>query len=46
VGLTTARVVVEVGTHSAWVQDVITELGHEVLVLADCGVVARAACQD
>jgi hypothetical protein len=31
-GLTTARVVVEVGTHSAWVQDVITELGHEVLV--------------
>jgi transposase len=31
-GLTTARVVLEVGTHSAWVQDVITELGHEVLV--------------
>jgi transposase len=31
-GLTTARVVMEVGTHSAWVQDVITELGHEVLV--------------
>ena len=31
-GLTTARVVVEVGTHSAWVQDVITEWGHEVLV--------------
>ena len=31
-GLTTARVVVEVGTHSAWVQDVITECGHEVLV--------------
>jgi transposase len=31
-GLTTARVVVEVGTHSAWVQDVITEGGHEVLV--------------
>jgi transposase len=30
--LTRARVVVEVGTHSAWVQDVITELGHEVLV--------------
>jgi len=29
---TTARVVIEVGTHSAWVQDVITELGHEVLV--------------
>ncbi len=31
-GLTTARVVVEVGTHSAWVQDEITECGHEVLV--------------
>ena len=30
--LTVARVVIEVGTHSAWVQDVITELGHEVLV--------------
>src|SRR6266571_4060995 len=30
--LTAARVVVEVGTHSAWVQDVITEWGHEVLV--------------
>ena len=30
--LTPARVVIEVGTHSAWVQDVITELGHEVLV--------------
>jgi hypothetical protein len=30
--LTTARVVIEVGTHSAWVQDVITECGHEVLV--------------
>ena len=27
-----ARVVIEVGTHSAWVQDVITEWGHEVLV--------------
>ena len=27
-----ARVVVEVGTHSAWVQEVITEWGHEVLV--------------
>jgi Transposase and inactivated derivatives len=24
--------VIEVGTHSAWVQDVITEWGHEVLV--------------
>ena len=31
-GLTRARVVVEVGTHSAWVRDVITECGHEVLV--------------
>src|SRR5213078_176262 len=31
-GLNEARVVVEVGTHSAWVQDVITEWGHEVLV--------------
>ena len=30
--VTAARVVMEVGTHSAWVQDVITELGHEVLV--------------
>ena len=30
--LTTARVVVEVGTHSAWVRDVISECGHEVLV--------------
>jgi len=30
--MTAARVVVEVGTHSAWVQDVITEWGHEVLV--------------
>src|ERR1700674_804592 len=30
--LTVARVVIEVGTHSAWVQDVITEWGHEVLV--------------
>ena len=30
--LTVARVVIEVGTHSAWVQEVITELGHEVLV--------------
>jgi len=29
--LTVARVVMEVGTHSAWVQDVITEWGHEVL---------------
>jgi transposase len=30
--LTVARVVIEVGTHSAWVQDLITEWGHEVLV--------------
>ena len=30
--LTVARVVIEVGTHSAWVQDVITQWGHEVLV--------------
>jgi transposase len=30
--LTAARVVIEVGTHSAWVQDVITDWGHEVLV--------------
>ena len=30
--LTVARVVIEVGTHWAWVQDVITEWGHEVLV--------------
>ena len=30
--LTAARVVLEVGTHSAWVQDVIAERGHEVLV--------------
>jgi hypothetical protein len=30
--LTVARVVIEVGTHSAWVQDVISEWGHEVLV--------------
>ena len=30
--MTAARVVIEVGTHSAWVQDVITEWGHEVLV--------------
>jgi hypothetical protein len=30
--LTMARVVIEVGTYWAWVQDVITEWGHEVLV--------------
>jgi transposase len=30
--LTVARVVIEVGTHSAWVQDVITQWRHEVLV--------------
>jgi hypothetical protein len=31
-GLNGARVVVEVGTHSAWVQEVIRGSGHEVLV--------------
>jgi transposase len=31
-GLAVARVVVEVGTHSAWVQEIIASLGHEVLV--------------
>jgi hypothetical protein len=31
-GLNAARVVVEVGTHSAWVQEVICGCGHEVLV--------------
>ncbi len=31
-GLNGARVVVEVGTHSAWVQEVICGCGHEVLV--------------
>jgi transposase len=31
-GLNGARVVVEVGTHSAWVQEVIRGCGHEVLV--------------
>src|SRR3984893_14953543 len=31
-GLNAARVVVEVGTHSAWVQEVIGGCGHEVLV--------------
>ena len=30
--LTVARVVMEVGTHSAWMQDVITEWGHELPV--------------
>src|ERR1700736_7088280 len=30
--LTATRVVIEVGTHSAWVQEAITEWGHEVLV--------------
>src|SRR5260370_9003622 len=30
-GLNAARVVVEVGTHSAWVQEVISGCGHEVL---------------
>ena len=31
-GLNAARVVVEVGTHSAWVQEIICGCGHEVLV--------------
>jgi transposase len=31
-GLARSRVVFEVGTHSAWVRDVIVDLGHEVLV--------------
>jgi transposase len=31
-GLVVSRVVVEVGTHSAWIQELIAGLGHEVLV--------------
>jgi hypothetical protein len=31
-GLTRSRVVIEVGTHSAWVREVICGFGHEVLV--------------
>jgi transposase len=31
-GLSRSRVVIEVGTHSAWVREVIAGLGHEVLV--------------
>ena len=31
-GLTAGRVVIEVGTHSAWVQEIIAGCGHEVLV--------------
>src|SRR5260370_10779336 len=31
-GLNAARVVIEVGTHSAWVQEVMSGGGHEVLV--------------
>ena len=31
-GLAISRVVIEVGTHSAWVREVISGLGHEVLV--------------
>jgi transposase len=31
-GMSTSRVVVEVGTHSAWVREVIAGFGHEVLV--------------
>src|SRR5262250_2186299 len=30
--ITSARVVIEVGTHSAWVQEIIAGCGHEVLV--------------
>jgi transposase len=30
--LTGTRVVIEVGTHSAWVREIIGECGHEVLV--------------
>jgi len=30
--ITPARVVIEVGTHSAWVQEIITGCGHDVLV--------------
>jgi hypothetical protein len=39
--LTVARVVIEVGTHSAWVQDVITECGHEVLAANRSGPAAN-----
>ncbi len=31
-GLNAARVVLEVGTHSAWIRDVLCSCGHEVLV--------------
>src|SRR5438309_7943071 len=31
-GLNAARVVLEVGTHSAWIRDAICSFGHEVLV--------------
>jgi transposase len=31
-GLAVSRVVIEVGTHSAWIQEVIAGLGHDVLV--------------
>jgi transposase len=31
-GLAESRVVIEVGTHSAWVREAIAECGHEVLV--------------
>ena len=31
-GLAISRVVIEVGTHSAWIQEVIAGVGHEVLV--------------
>jgi hypothetical protein len=31
-GLAVSRVVIEVGTHSAWVRELIAGLGHEVLL--------------
>ena len=31
-GLSAARVIIEVGTHSAWVREVVVGCGHEVLV--------------
>ena len=31
-GLSAARAIIEVGTHSAWVREVVVGCGHEVLV--------------
>jgi transposase len=31
-GLSAVRVIIEVGTHSAWVREVVVGCGHEVLV--------------